>query len=173
MRNFKIILAIIAPLFFTSCIIVDNTPGPHGRDGEAYFGVDYEHRAPYSYWDDNNSVPFNPVLGEYYHTYPGVYEFEYFINRDDYYYGTYEVWNNQGGIGGVHGEPGYDGIDTYLMLITDPDGFHEHADGYNYKSGTSEPIAIEKKIGEQNYKITIQKSNIKMRKAKTPKFIRK
>jgi len=173
MRKFKIILAVIAPLFFTSCIIVDNTPGPYGRDGNAYFGIDYEHRAPYSYWDDNNSVPFDPILGEYYHTYPGVYEFEYFINHEDYYYGTYEVWTNQGGIGGSHGEPGYDGIDTYLMLITDPDGFHEHADGYGYKSGNNEPVVIEKKIGNENYKITIQKGNIKMRKAKTPKYIEK
>lgn len=173
MRNFKIILVILAPLFFTSCIVIDSTPGPHGRDGNAYFGVDYEHRAPYSYWDDNNSVPFNPVLGEYYHTYPGVYEFEYFINRDDYYYGTYEVWTNQGGIGGSHGEPGYDGVDTYLMLIADPNGFYEHTDGYYNKSGTNEPVVIEKKIGNENYKITIQKGNVNTRKAKTPKFIKK
>jgi len=179
MRKFKIILAIIAPLFFTSCIIVDNTPGPNGRDGRAYFGVDYDHRAPYSYWDDNNSIPFNPVLGEYYHTYPGVYEFEYFINREDYYYGTYEVWTNQGGLGGSHGEPGFDGQDTYLMLICDPNGFYEHTNGYR-RGGTNEsielstePIVIEKKFGKENYKITMQKANVNTRKAKEPKFIGK
>jgi len=172
MKILKIILILIAPLFFTSCIVVDSTPGPHGRDGNAYFGVDYEHMAPYSYWDDNNSVPFNPILGEYYHTYPGVYEFEYFINSEDYYYGTYEVWTNQGGMGGMHGEPGYDGVDTYLMLITDPEGFHEHSDGYN-KSESNQPIVIEKKIGNESYKITLQITNVKVRKAKVPKFIKK
>lgn len=177
MRKFKIILAIIAPLFFTSCIVVDNSPGPNGRDGRAYFGVDYEHRAPYSYWDDNNAIPYNPVLGEYYHTYPGIYEFEYFINEEDYYYGTYEVWTNQGGIGGPHGEPGFDGLDTYLMLICDPNGFHEHADGYRRGGSeesnelSKEPIVIEKKFGKENYKITMQRGNVKTRKAKTPKYI--
>ncbi|NQX99313.1 MAG: hypothetical protein HRT73_15760 [Flavobacteriales bacterium] len=168
MKKIKIILAVIAPLFFTSCIVVDNTPGPNGRDGRAYFGIDYEHHAPYSYWDDNNSVPYNPILGEYYLTRPGVFEFEYFINAHDYYYGTYEVWINRGGIGGYHGEAGYDGMDTYLMLITDPEGFHEHADGY--KMGLDEPIVIEKKIGEFNYKITIQKGNVNDRLAQQPKY---
>ena len=116
MKKLKIILILIAPLFFTSCVI-DNTHGPDGRDGRAFFGVDYEHRAPYSYWDDNSAIPFNPALGEYYTTRPGIYEFEYFINPHDYFYGTYEVWINQGGHGGSNGEPGYDGMDTYLMLI--------------------------------------------------------
>ena len=64
MRKLKIILALIAPLLFTSCLIVDNTPGPHGRDGSAYFGVDYEHSAPYSYWDDNFCV-YRPNNREY------------------------------------------------------------------------------------------------------------
>ena len=172
MRNFKTIFAVILPLIFTSCIVIDNTPGPHGRDGNAYFGVDYEHKPPYSYWDDNNSIPFNPVLGEYYHTYPGVYEFEYFINNVEYYYGTYEVWTNQGGIGRSNGQPGYDGEDTYLMLIADPNGYHERSSGYYLKSETNEPVIIEKKIGNENYKITIQKGNIKTRKAKKPKYTR-
>jgi hypothetical protein len=169
MRKIQIILAIIAPLIFTSCIVVDNSPGPNGRDGYAFYGVDYEHRAPYSYWDDNNSVPFNPVLGEYYRTNPGLFEFEYFINPHDYYYGTYEVWANRGGLGGPHGEPGYDGIDTYLMLIADPEGYHEHANGYRLND--NEPIIVEKKIGEFNYKITIQKGNVQTRKAQDPKYI--
>jgi len=169
MKKIQFTLAIIIPLIFTSCIVVDNTPGPNGRDGRAYFGVDYEHRAPYSYWDDNNSIPFNPILGEYYHTYPGIYEFEYFINPHDYYYGTYEVWINRGGYGGPHGEHGYDGADTYLMLITDPNGFHEHSNGY--RAATNEPVVIEKKSGKYNYKITIQKGNVQTRKAHNPKYI--
>lgn len=171
MKKLQIILVIITPLFFTSCIVVDNTPGPNGRDGQAYFGVDYEHHAPYSYWDNNNSIPYNPILGEYYHTYPGTYEFEYFVNRYDYYYGTYQVFINRGGVGGHHGEPGYDGRDTYLMLITDPNGFHEHSDGHRINQ--SEPLVIEKNIGKYNYKITIQKGDLNSRKLHGPKFIGK
>ena len=171
MKKFKIILAIITPLIFTSCIVVDNTPGPHGRDGYAYFGVDFEHHAPHSYWDNNNSVPYDPALGEYYHTSPGVYDFEYFINDDDYWYGTYEVWSNHGGIGGPHGEPGYDGLDTYLMLICDPNGFHEHASGYRVDE--SQPIIIEKQTEKNKYKITIQKGNVLTRPAQQPKFVKK
>jgi hypothetical protein len=171
MKNFFQVLIFTLPLFFTSCIVVDNTPGPYGRDGEAYFGVDYEHSAPYSYWDNNKSIPYNPVLGEYYYTQPGVYEFEYFINAHDYWYGTYEIWVNRGGVGGPHGEPGYDGLDTYLMLITDPNGYHTHSDGYRVND--SEPIVIEKKEGKYNYKITIQRGSTVTRKSQQPKYIRK
>ena len=169
MRQFKLILAIITPLFFTSCIVIDNTPGPNGHNGNAYFGVDYEHVAPYSYWDDNNSIPFDPILGEYYHTRPGVYEFEYFINPYDYYYGSYEIWINYGGVGGSHGEPGYNGSDTYLMFIADHDGFHEHTSGY--KMDVNEVVVIEQKSGELNYKITVKKGNTKIRPAHQPKFV--
>jgi len=171
MRKITIILALIAPLFFTSCIVIDNTPGPNGHDGYAYFGVDYEHLEPYSYWDDNSSIPFNPILGEYYQTRPGVYEFEYFINPYDYYYGTYEVWINRGGIGGAHGEQGYNGLDTYLMFIADQDGYHEHTSGY--KTEANEPVVIEQKSGKYNYKITIQKGNRASRSAQQPKFLSK
>lgn len=163
------LLLITLPFFFTSCIVVDNTPGPYGRDGNAYFGIDYDHRPPYSYWDDNKSIPYDPALGEYYYTYPGIYEFEYFINKYEYWYGTYEVWVNVGGIGGSHGEPGYDGRDTFLMLITDPNGFYEHRDGY--KSADAAPLVIEKKEGKYNYKITIQKGDTKTRPAQAPKFL--
>lgn len=152
-----------------SCVVVDNTPGPNGRDGLAYFGVDYEHRPPYSYWDNNKSIPYDPVLGEYYHTYPGIYEFEYFINPHEYWYGTYEIWVNRGGLGGPRGEPGYDGLDTYLMLITDPYGFHTHQNGY--KSNKKEPLIIEKKEGKFNYKITIQKGDVNIRKPHDPKYV--
>ena len=167
--TFLLIFSIL--IFFTSCVVVDNTPGPHGRDGDAYFGIDYEHRAPYSYWDDNKSIPYNPALGEYYHTYPGIYEFEYFINPHEYWYGTYEIWINHGGVGGHHGEPGHDGLDTYLMLIADPEGYHTHADGY--RVGEIEPIVIERKDGKFNYKITIQKGNINTRSTHQPKYINK
>lgn len=171
MKKLNLILIFLLPLFFTSCIIVDNTPGPRGRDGRAYFGVDYEHHAPYSYWDNNPSIPYNPILGDYYHTRPGIYEFEYFINPHDYWYGTYEVWINRGGLGGPHGEPGYDGRDNYLMLICDPGGFHEHRD--NWRVDENEPLVINKTEGNLNFKITIQKGNVLTRPAKAPKFIKK
>lgn len=170
MKKLNQILIFILPLFFTSCIVVDNTPGPRGRDGNAYFGVDYEHHAPYSYWDNNPSIPYNPILGDYYHTRPGIYEFEYFINPHDYWYGTYEVWINRGGPGGAHGEPGFDGADNYLMLICDPGGFHEHRN--NWRLNDNEPLVINKTDGILNFKITIQKGNVLTRPAQQPKFIK-
>ena len=169
MKKIQTTLVVITTLFFTSCIVVDNSPGPNGRDGQAYFGVDYEYRAPYSYWDNNSSIPYNPVLGEYYQTHAGLYEFEYFINPYDYYYGTYEVRINRGGVGGSHGEPGYDGMDTYLMFIADPNGFHTHGDGY--RMNESKPVVIEKKTGKYNYKITIQKGTVLTRKSHNPKYL--
>ena len=169
-KQFKIISLLALVLSFSSCIVVDNTPGPRGRDGRAFFGVDFEHNAPYSYWDNNNSIPYNPILGDYYRSNPGVYEFEYFINPHDYWYGTYEVWINRGGPGGPHGQQGYDGLDTYLMLICDPNGFHEHRD--DWRINENEPITIEKNKGILNFKITIQKGNVLTRSAHKPKFIR-
>lgn len=156
----------------SSCIVVDNTPGPPGPSGVAYFGVDYENFAPYSYWDDNPSVPYNPTLGAYYFTYPGVYEFEYFINPEEYWYGTYELWINAGGLGGIHGEPGLPGLDTYMMLICDPHGFHEHRfDGKKEdESVYKKPLVVEKKIGDQQYRITIQKAKVSERPAQSPKY---
>ncbi|MCB0400693.1 MAG: hypothetical protein KDD41_01280 [Flavobacteriales bacterium] len=170
MKKLKWIASMMLPLFFASCIIVDNTPGPRGRDGLSFFGVDYEHQAPYSYWDNNSAVPYNPALGHYYQTRPGVYNFEYFINAYDYWYGTYEVWYNPGGPGGPHGEPGYDGRDEYLMLICDPNGFHEHRD--NYRIPDNEVLVIEKNEGTLNFKLTIQKGNILTRTAQQPKYKR-
>ena len=167
MKKLTLPLSIIFSLFFTSCIVVDNTPGPCGRDGQAYFGVDYEYQAPYSYWDNNNSIPYNPILGEYYHTNPGIYDFEYYVNSHEYWYGTYEIWINKGGHGGSHGEAGYDGLDTYLMLICNPNGFHEHG----YRTSSSEPLVIENKFGKYNYKITIQKGNDIIRPTQQPKYI--
>jgi len=171
MKNLFKILVLTLPLFFTSCVVIDNTPGPDGRDGAAFFGVDFEHSAPYSYWDNNRSIPYDPILGDYYYTSPGIFEFEYFINPDDYWYGTYEVWINYGGRGGQHGEPGYDGLDTYLMLIADPGGYHFHEDGYRLNN--EGPLVVEKKEGKYNYRITIQKGNRNTRKAQEPKFVSK
>jgi len=171
MKKIAQILIITLSFFFASCVVVDNTPGPNGRDGLAYFGIDYEHKPPYSYWDNNKSIPYNPAFGQYYNTYPGVYEFEYFINPDEYWYETYEVLINYGGMGGPHGEPGYDGANTYSMLITDPRGFHTHKENAYKSIANEEPLVVEKKEGEYHYKITIQKGNVKDRATHAPKYI--
>ena len=168
MRKSRIILSLFFISLLTSCIVVDNTPGPRGRDGRAFFAVDYERHAPYSYWDNNPSIPFNPILGEYYITRPGIFDFEYFVNPHDYWYGTYEVWVERGGLGGPNGQPGFDGLDTYLMLICDPNGFHEHRD--HWRTNNNEPLVIEKNEGDLNFKITIQKGNVNIRPANEPKY---
>jgi hypothetical protein len=170
MKKLQYLIIFVLPLLLTNCVVIDNTPGPNGRNGNAYFGIDYGHHSPYSYWDNNNAIPYNPIFGEYYHTNPGIYEFEYFINENEYWYGTYQIWINYGGVGGSHGERGYDGADSYLMLITDPEGFYEERS--NYRLSDDEPLVIEKKDEKFNYKITIQKGNTATRAAHEPKFIR-
>lgn len=157
--------------FLGSCIYVDNTPGPPGHPGDCFFGVDYEDHMPYSYWDDNPAIPYNPSLGSYYPTAPGLYRFEYHVNPWDYWYGTYEIFQNPGGPGGSHGEPGYNGADSYLMLICDPYGYHEHR--FDYKTSfTSEPLVIEERLGNRNYRITIQRATEAERPSQAPKFKR-
>lgn len=161
-RIFQYILpALLMLTGFTSCVYVANTPGPPGRPGNAYFGVSYGDYHPHRYWDNNPAIPTNPYLGEYYPTAPGIYEFEYFITPYDYWYGTYEIWINPGGPGGPHGEPGFDGVDSYLMLIGDRFGMYED----RLNKTTAEPIIIEERLGEKNFRITMQKANINGRPA--------
>jgi len=154
----------------TSCVYVDNTPGPPGRPGEAWFGVDYDTHPLYSYWDNNSSIPYNPYVGTYYFTYPGIYDFEYFFNRYEYWYGTYEIWVNLGEPGGPHGEHGCDGLDTYLMLICDPYGPHEHRDNYKSTMDADEQMVIERDEGKYHYRIVMSKANVNERPANEPKF---
>lgn len=169
-----LVLLLVSILFLNGCevIVVDNTPGPYGRNGFAYYGLDYEIYPPYSYWDDNPSIPYNPDLGYYYGTTPGIYNFEYFINPEEYWYGTYEIWINYGQAGGPYGEPGADGRDTYFMLICDPNGYHMHYDE-SYKTTMSDtiPVVVEKQEGNMKYRLTIQKGNVNDRPAHDPKFI--
>ncbi|MGD1847997.1 MAG: hypothetical protein ACFB10_21600 [Salibacteraceae bacterium] len=47
------------------CVVVDNTPGPPGLPGNAWFGVGYASFAPYSYWDEKPSNKTNPQLPAY------------------------------------------------------------------------------------------------------------
>lgn len=117
---------LLALLGLSSCVTIVEPYGPPGRDGRAYFGVDYDYQAPYGYWDNNPSIPVDPFLGEYYPTHYGLFDFEFYETEDDYWYGTYEVFINRGGPGLPHGEPGYDGANTYLMLVLGPRGPYEH-----------------------------------------------
>jgi hypothetical protein len=132
--------------------------GPDGRDGHAYFGVDYTHFMPYSYWDNNPSIPLNPHLGEFYGTGSGLFDFEYFVTPHDYWYGTYEVWIEAGGHGGNYGEPGLDGRDTYLMLYCDPDGWSEErfTSQKGLVSYEKEKDHIKVKVNEPGYRFEVE-----------------
>lgn len=148
----------------------DVGPGPHGLDGEAYLSIDYTYQHPYSYWDDNPDLPYNPTIGVFYYTYPGIYEFEYFISPYDYWYGTYELWVNYGEPGRPHGEPGFDGADNYFTLFCDPDGFWMSLQGDYYKKGGNKQLTITQDLGSLKLKIVMQKANINDRPAQVPKL---
>ncbi len=138
-------------------------PGPPGRDGRAFFGIDFDYQHPYSYWDNNPAIPNNPAVGQYYGTFPGLYEFEYFINPHEYWYGTYEIWINPGTTGQPNGVPGIDGMDTYLLFICNPEGFYEERfNSYKRARGTANAWVWE---GE-NFKVTLQKTTVN---ARTPR----
>lgn len=137
--------------------------GPQGRDGNAYYGVDFHFNPPFSYWDNNPSIPEKPYLGEFYWTHEGVYDFEYFINPYDYWYGTYTVYRNYGTDGGPYHEAGLDGLDTYLMLFCDPNGWHE--DRFEYKENVTvqrykDRLQIDVEEDEARFSITLIKTDV-------------
>ena len=175
-KTLKSPLLVMATLLalLSGCVVVDNTPGPPGRPGFAYFGVDFDYYAPYSYWDNNPSIPLNPVLGTYYPTNPGIFQFEYFVTPHEYWYGTYEVFINPGGPGGPYGEPGFDGLDTYLMLICNPDGFYYHATQFKMGDGASQSDEVV--VEGDGFKVTMRRANVQDRPSQAtdgPKFTRK
>ncbi len=150
----------------TSCIIVAEPDyGPRGSNGQAFFGIDYDFQAPYSYWDDNPSMPNNPFLGEMYHTYPGVFDFEYFVNPWEYWYGTYQIWTNPGQPGQPYGVPGANGADSFLLLICNPNGFYfEDWEECNcYRSAEEDVIIVERQVDGFNYRIEMRKTTIEER----------
>jgi hypothetical protein len=159
----------------TSCVfVIDPVPGPEGRPGDAFFGVDYDYALPYSYWDNNPNIPLNPVLGSFYPTNAGVYEFEYFINPYEYWYGTYRIFRNVGGPGGVNGEVGAPGLDSYLMLICNPDGFYEER--ANNKTELPFPmgktITIERLVGNDRIQVIMTKTTLQNRPTTNdPKYL--
>ncbi len=166
-------VALVASTLFTSCIyVVDPVQGPDGRPGDAYFGVDYDYALPYSYWDNNASIPNNPVLGSFYPTNTGVYEFEYFINPYEYWYGTYRLFRNAGGPGGANGQAGYPGLDTYLMLICNPDGFYEERGNNKRTAEMGETIVIEEMVGDNRIRIEMTKTTTEIRPSThEPKYL--
>ncbi len=175
MKKIIVLLIALIAISLSSCIIVSDGYGPNGRSGRAFFGISYDYEQPYSYWDDNSSIPENPFFDEYYPTYSGVYEFEYFVNRVDYWYGTYEIWVNPGELGGPNNIRGRDGIDSYLMLICNPNGpdeYRKSADGATIKKETLADGSINYTIENEGggLKVTMRKTNIKVRKAQTAKW---
>lgn len=171
--SLRVSLALIGGLFlFNSCIYVVDTPGPDGHPGQAFFGVDYDYALPYSYWDNNRNIPMNPVLGTYYPTGTGSFNFEYFINPYDYWYGTYQVFRNAGQPGGSGGHPGADGADTYLMLICNPEGFYEVRGNYKVAGALGQTIVVEETIGENRFRIEMTRVNTDMRPSHNdPKYL--
>lgn len=156
-RNSSILLFLVVTLWvYASCTRSYTAPGPPGRDGRIFFGIDYDYQHPYSYWDNNPDVPNNPIPGNYHLTHSGTYDFEYFINPTDYWYGTYTLWANAGGPGGPHGRPGIDGMDTYLMLICNPEGYYEERfESYKKETPLGKQIIVE----GANYRIVMYKTN--------------
>lgn len=119
----SIFLIAVLSTFLSSCItLIDQ--GPRGNDGKVYYGIDYDYSTPYSYWDNNPNIPNNPYFGEMYRTERGTYDFEYFINPYEYWYGTYRLYQNNGAPGGNYGEPGANGADTYFLMICNENGFY-------------------------------------------------
>ncbi len=172
LNSITVLLASLS-LFLTSCVfVVDPVQGPDGRPGDAFFGVDYDYALPYSYWDNNESIPNNPVLGSFYPTNTGVFDFEYFINPYEYWFGTYQVFRNAGGVGGTNGEPGIDGRDSHLMLICNPDGFYEEHSGYKTEATLGETIVIEQLVGENKIRIEMTKTTVEIRPTNNePKYL--
>lgn len=162
----------MAALALQSCDYQPSVIGPPGQPGVAFFGITYETAHPYSYWDNNPNMPYNPEIDVYYPTAPGLYEFEYYINPSEFWFGTYQVWINPGEPGGSYGRPGRNGLNTYLLLVCDPDGYWEYReDAYGKQDGNT--VVIERKEGEYNYRITLQKGDPKIHKTHEPKYLRK
>jgi hypothetical protein len=172
--NVKVMVISMSASLLSSCIIVSEPDyGPAGHPGKAYFGIDYDQDPPWSYWDNNSAVPDNPFFGEYYRTYAGRYDFEYFINPYDYWFGHYEVFVNQGQPGQLYNQPGADGIDTYLLLICNPEGFYmEHWDDCDcYRTVEDGKHIVEIDRGGYRYRIEMQKASIDTRPTyNTPKY---
>ena len=163
------IIAMAVTMSLSGCIVVaDYEFGPFGQDGRAFFGVDYDIREPYSYWDNNPSLPNQIWYGEMYRSSPGTYDFEYFINQDEYWYGTYTLITNPGEPGQPYNVPGLDGEDTNLLLICNDNGFYfEFWENCNcLRSGSENHQVIEMDNGKHSFKIEMTKTTVRDRDPK-------
>ena len=169
-KSFWLLLTI--GVFMTSCVVYTDQ-GPKGPDGKVYFGIDYDYNPPYSYWDNNSSVPLNPYFGEVYRTEEGTYDFEYFINPWEYWWGTYTLYENEGEWGGANNTPGLPGDDTFFLLICNDDGFyHETWDecGCRAMENPDGSVTVEG-VNKQKFRVEMKKSTVMERPAKeNPKF---
>ncbi|MGB0165658.1 MAG: hypothetical protein ACPF8V_02270 [Luteibaculum sp.] len=174
------LIALVAGISFSACdVVIVHPDGPPGLPGRAFYGIDFDYRPPYSYWDNNPSVPVDPFFGEYYMSHPGYFEFEYFINREDYWYGSYELWINPGGPGRPYGEPGRNGADSYLLLICNPEGPYEwRKSNPDVELRITEEangwITYEINDGEAGMRVKMKKTSLAERPSnKKPKFLGK
>ena len=168
--RFVMLLTVGAMLLSSCYTTVVTTPGPPGLPGRAFFGISWDQAPPYSYWDNNASLPYNPPFDMHFETAPGIYQFEYFINPVEYWYGTYEVWVNPGQPGCDCGEPGLNGMDNYFTLVCDPHGFYETV-WASYKNGNTDgELVLEKEDGPMNMRVTLKKANVNERPAQAPKW---
>lgn len=162
------LIVFVCALLMSACVEVYHGPGPNGHPGRAFFSINYTHVHPYSYWDNNPNVPFNPIIGHNHLTAPGIYEFEYFINPYEYWFGTYEVWVNPGGPGRPYGEPGLNGPDNFFILWCDPHGYFE--DRYVGKTAKGQDsVSIVKEIGADKIRVHMKKTTVDQRQPHQPK----
>lgn len=170
----RLIILFFAVSMFSSCVVVtDGPPGPDGYPGRAFYGISYDDYRPYSYWDNNPDVPVKPYFDEYYPTVDGIYDFEYFVDRYDYWYGTYEIWTNPGEPGRPNGIAGRNGLDSYLLLVCNADGpYSVRKDmGGTVTKLANGAIQYEMKNPSGGIRVIMQKTTVQQRPAQTPKAV--
>jgi hypothetical protein len=90
--------------------------GGDGSDGKAYIAYTWLY-GPISFYTEDPAFETETYIynGEFRETRPGEWYFEYLAWDDSYWYGTYEIYINEGESGGLFSE-GEDGGDLYFQL---------------------------------------------------------
>ncbi len=97
-------------------------PGQDGEDGEAWIAYTWE-TGPIEFYSNDPGLPPVIVNGQYYHTSPGTYFFNYLDWQGTTWSGEYTIWINHGQAGEAggwfrsDGEDGADGVDTCFELL--------------------------------------------------------